>query len=431
MGYKRRYLSGQDAQTVDLGERSVTADKIAPGAVDTEELAPDSVTGEKILDGTIDSADLKDGAVTTPKIVDAGVTTEKIADEAITAAKINPASGIPVRPLSPGLATAEIADSAVTAAKLGAEAAETSKIKDGAVSTDKVAHDAITEDKIADSAVEAEHIQNGAVVAGKLGNNSVVETNIVDGTVTHDKIGVGAVAGDRVADLGIDPGKLDYLSVAEENIQTAALALRHLESYHVRDVDLSEDFRGVDVSNRWRKLLNYDSYIITTEKGVKLISPSNASGWHCQMDYDSKGIVGYGGKLLLSFVIPVIAEPLNYRNVKLGLCRVSDAAAFIWFQANDNAGAVPNWYAWCADGGPTDNADTGIPIVAGPQILGIEWNSPTNIRFYIDGIQVAELTTNIPNDSILDPFMFCASHTSSIRDLTVSVMSLQKLRELP
>jgi len=416
--------------TVDIGEGAVTEDKIAPGAVGSEEIAPDAVTGEKILDGTIDSADLKDGAVTAPKIAPGAVTTEKIPDGAITAVKIDPTSGIPTRPLTPGAATAEIADEAVTADKLAADAVETDKIKDGAVSTPKIAHDAITEDKIADAAVEAEHIENGAIVAGKCANDSISEPCIIDGSCTHDKIGAGAVAGDRVANLGIDPGKLNYNSVLEENLAVNALAARHLEAYRVGYIDFSEDFRGVDVCNRWRKQLTYDGYIINTEEGVKLVSPSAAAGWPVLMDYGGNGIVGYGGKLLLTFLLAGSDEPITLQGRQLGLKRVSDNDAWIMFY-QDQYNPNTNWYATTKEAGSTNMVDTGIGLVAGPQILGIEWNSPTNVRFYIDGIQVAEITTHIPNDSILDPYVWLCMHTAAIRDFTLGAMSLQRIRETP
>jgi len=430
MAYKRRYLSGQEAATVDIAEDAITPDKISPGAVGPEALAPDSVTGEKILPGTIETSDLKDELITSPKISPGAVDTEALAAKCVTQEKLSDEILPSVRPFSPGIATEEIADDAVDHDKIKPEAVESDSIKPGAVNTAAVAHDAITDDKIADDAVQAEHVENGAIVAGKCANDSISETCIIDGSCAHDKIGVGAVAGDRVADHGIDLGKLDYNSVLEENLAVNALAARHLEAYRVGYIDFSEDFRGVDVCNRWRKQLTYDGYIINTEEGVKLVSPSAAAGWPVLMDYGGNGIVGYGGKLLLTFLLAGSDEPITLQGRQLGLKRVSDEDAWIMFYQDEN-NPNTNWYATTREAGSTNMVDTGIGLVAGPQILGIEWNSPTNVRFYIDGIQVAEITTHIPNDSILDPYVWLCMHTAAIRDFTLGAMSLQRIRETP
>lgn len=59
-------------------EGTVTADKLADGAVTYRAIAPNSIANSKILDGAVSDAKLGFGAVTTPKIADGAVTDAKI-----------------------------------------------------------------------------------------------------------------------------------------------------------------------------------------------------------------------------------------------------------------------------------------------------------------------------------------------------------------
>jgi hypothetical protein len=127
MTYIRRYLAGQQATTVMIGEGAITEDKISTGAVGARAIKDASIGSEDIKDkaillhhlgDNIPVYNIPDGAITEAKLADVAVATNKIDDLAVTTPKIN--------------------TGAVTASKLATDAVETAKIKDGAVSEDKV-----------------------------------------------------------------------------------------------------------------------------------------------------------------------------------------------------------------------------------------------------------------------------------------------------
>lgn len=111
--------------------RTVSADQITAGAVDTNQLAADAVTADKIADDAVGEDQLADAAVTADQLAANAVTAAKLADDAVTADKIN------------------------SAVELG--------VADDAVTTAKLADDAVTGPKIAPRAVDLEHLALGTV----------------------------------------------------------------------------------------------------------------------------------------------------------------------------------------------------------------------------------------------------------------------------
>lgn len=81
----------------------------------------------------------------------------------------------------------------------------------------------------------------------------------------------------------------------------------------------------------------------------------------------------------------------------------SNADAYVWFVKE--AGTA-NWFAMCRDGAGSTSVDTGVVPVTGTaseQRFRIEWHGSTvaddstsRILFFIDGVQVANITTNLP-----------------------------------
>jgi len=405
MAYKRRYLSGQEAVTVDIGQGAVTADKILPGAVGPEALAPDAVTGEKILAGTIETSDLKDGLITPEKLAPNAVETEAIKDGAVTAAKIDPASGIPTRPLSPGLATAEIADEAVDHSKLKPECVESDSIKPGAVNTAAVAADAIDDTKIADDAVQAEHIENGAIVAGKCANNSISESCIINGSCTHDKLSDNAVYGDKVANLGIDPGKLDYNSVLEPNLSVNALSRRLWTSLVARENIFFEEFGGAGLSNKWVSAGEAGGGVVPDgANGIKILTGAVLHDKQ-QITFGGNGIVvpNVHGPAMM-FLLTGRTEPKGLLRAWMGMWK--DISNYIAFAVTDVGPGADNWKAVTRSGGVDTTEDTGIASIDGAMLFEIDVSDPASVKFYIDGILVKTITTNIPTAEVLEPWFY-------------------------
>ena len=418
MAYKRRYLSGQEAVTVDIAEDAITPDKIQPGAVGPEALAPDSVSGEKIIPGTIETSDLKDELITSPKISPGAVDTEALAAKCVTQEKLSDEILPSVRPFSPGISTAEIADDAVDHSKLGPEAVESDSIKPGAVDTAAVAHDAITDDKISDDAVQSEHVENGAIVAGKCANDSISEPCIVDGSCTHDKIGAGAVYGDRIPDGAIDEDHLAADSVGSDELQAdavttekldeSALAQRHIVTLRLNQVSLFEEFIGSSWSNKWI------GEILT---GAQLYIDDSGS---LRM-YVGMGVAG-SCRLYAPYVPDVLAgvdQSIDFRAFFLGM--LGDGTARLGIYADDDnyiafrainpvAAGTVNWYAVCRSGGVETAVDTGIGFNAGEWVFSLRITGLSKVEFFINGVSVAEITTNIPTAFVpaLDAYLLGA-----------------------
>jgi len=369
MAYKRRYLSGQEAVTVDIAEDAITSDKILPGAVGSEALARDSVTGEKITPGTIETSDLKDGLITPEKIATSAVGTEALAEKCVTPEKLSDDISPSVRPFSPGIATEEIADDAVDHDKIKSEAVESDSIKPGAVDNSAVAHDAIDDDKIADDAVQSEHIENGAVVSGKLGNNSVSEPCIIDGSCSHDKISDNAVYGDKIPDGGIDEdhlasdsvgsSELQADAVTTEKLQAAAIARRHWNSLLVRESIFFEEFGGEGLSNKW----------VAAGEAGGLVVPDGANGIKIQTGpllHDTQKI-SFGGngivvpnihKPSMMFMLTGRTDPKSWFRCWMGL--VLNVSNMINFCITDAGAGATKWQAQTVSGGVVTTVDTGV-----------------------------------------------------------------------
>ncbi len=90
--------TGYAMMAEQVPDGSITANKIAPGAIDDNsiadgsitavELAPNSVNTGHIIDGEVNTEDIANLAVSTAKINDAAVTTAKLADNSVNSAKL-------------------------------------------------------------------------------------------------------------------------------------------------------------------------------------------------------------------------------------------------------------------------------------------------------------------------------------------------------
>ena len=124
-----------DVSQSGIADASVTAAKIADGAVGTAALADAAVTYDKIKDKAVGSAKLADNAVSANKIASNAVQERQIFDGSVTEGKIGY-----------GAVTAnKISDGAVTQSKLAAESVSSAKIAAGAVTNEKVGDKALVE----------------------------------------------------------------------------------------------------------------------------------------------------------------------------------------------------------------------------------------------------------------------------------------------
>lgn len=170
---KTRFYANGSVTTEKIADAAINSDKIADNAVGTSKisdgavtdvkLAADAVSTSKIVDGNVTTIKLADDAVATAKLADAAVTGVKLADGAVTGAKIaNDAVGSSELGAN-AVIEAKIAANAVTGAKIAANAVSTDKIMNDAITADKIAGDSINADKIADLAIQAEHMSDNSV----------------------------------------------------------------------------------------------------------------------------------------------------------------------------------------------------------------------------------------------------------------------------
>jgi IPT/TIG domain len=213
-------LSGGSVSTPQLADLSVavgkivdlavTTQKLALGAVNSDQLHDLAVTAQKLAQGAVDTLQLHDLAVTTLKLALGAVNTDQLHDLAVTVGKL--ALG--------AVNTDQLHDLAVTAQKLATGAVDNPQLHDLAVSTEKLALGAVGPDQLQKLAVTAEKLALGAVGPDQLQTYAV----------TSNKLALGAVGGPQLADNSIGAAKLDpaFLSslVSQGQFSAFLLALK-------------------------------------------------------------------------------------------------------------------------------------------------------------------------------------------------------------
>lgn len=373
MVYRRRYLSGQSATTVQIAEKAVTSDKIGDKAVDTPQLADDAVTSEKIADGEVKTEDIGDQAVQTQDIKNSAVTGPKIADSTIPLSKLSFSPS--TRPLSPGVDTVEIQDAKVTASKLASNAVETAKINNGAVTADKLAGDAVETVKIKDDAVTAPKIAAGAVGNTEIAADAVRGTEIQDGVVSEGKIGTDAVTTVKIKDANVTLSKL------EDDVLVKALDNRQL---------FYDDFLGLQLDNLWRANGDAGGAASIVDSSTVSIICDNDIGDFYRLDWGAiQGVSMNAGKGLC--VIQARTPDLGNLVVFVGI--FNDANNFVGFRldtAVDN-----NWYAVSKQGGVETATDTGLAQDALKTKFEVRYATVGgDITFYMDDVLKATIATN-------------------------------------
>ena len=152
---------GNNAAAKNIGfapTTAVNADNVQD-AIENVQSQISGVSQAGIADGSVTAAKIADGAVGTAALADAAVTYDKIKDKAVGSAKL--------------------ADNGVSAKKIASNAVQERHIFDGSVTEGKIGYGAVTANKIYD----------GAVTQSKLAAESVSSAKIAAGAVTNEKVG--------------------------------------------------------------------------------------------------------------------------------------------------------------------------------------------------------------------------------------------------
>ena len=134
-----------DVSQSGIADASITAAKIAAGAVGTAAIADDAVTAGKLAMSAVDTDAIKWGAVDAYRLKDAAVTEAKLANGSVTESKIG-YYAVTGKKIASGAVTSEkIADRTINSAKMGDASVTERALCDGAVTNDKVGYKALGE----------------------------------------------------------------------------------------------------------------------------------------------------------------------------------------------------------------------------------------------------------------------------------------------
>ena len=169
--------------TAEIGDNTITTEKIVDGQVTRDDIALDAITSSRILDGSIGNVDLSGTAVTTDKIVNGTILSEDLANLSITTDKIVNGTILAEDLANLNITTVKIADGAVTGLKLAGNAVGSANIIDGAVALADLAANSVNGSKIVDGAIQTADIANSAVDSNKILNESITTADIQNGTI--------------------------------------------------------------------------------------------------------------------------------------------------------------------------------------------------------------------------------------------------------
>lgn len=170
------------------------------------------VSQSGIADASVTAAKIADGAVGTAALADAAVTYDKIKDKAVGSAKL--------------------ADNGVSAKKIASNAVQERHIFDGSVTEGKIGYGAVTANKISD----------GAVTQSKLAVESVSTAKLAPNAVTNEKIGDKALAetltvtaSTDVAESAVTVQSCKFVYVKSLGVVLFQVELRGLSSAEITD----------------------------------------------------------------------------------------------------------------------------------------------------------------------------------------------------
>ena len=153
-----------------LAAGSVSADKIAAGAVVAAAIASGAITSDKIAANTITASNLAAGAITSDKIAANTIKAGNIASGTITTTQI--ASGT--------IIGTNIAGETITGDKLVANTITASKIASGTITSNEIAANTITAGNIAAGTITSTQIAAGTITAANLASDVLTVGNISD-----------------------------------------------------------------------------------------------------------------------------------------------------------------------------------------------------------------------------------------------------------
>ncbi|MFE4681539.1 phage baseplate assembly protein V [Streptomyces sp. NPDC056721] len=209
------YASGTPKQAVaqDILDASLTAAKIAVGAIDNTKLAANAVTAQAIANGAVEAGKLAALAVGTTNIANNAVTGAQMADATIGSAKI----------INGAIGNAQIADAAINNAKIAN--LDAGKITTGSLDANRIAAGSLDASKITAGTLTATQILAGSITGDRLAANTVTANQIAANTITANQMAAGTITAASGVIASIDASKITVGKISAGQIDATSLVI--------------------------------------------------------------------------------------------------------------------------------------------------------------------------------------------------------------
>lgn len=283
------------------------------------------------------------------------------------------------------------------------------------------------------------------LIAANIGVDAVITVKIKDLNVTVDKLAVDAVETVKIKDLAVTVGKLaggitatklatdavETIKIKAKNVTESKLAddalSQRLVEYLVRKTTglFFDEFLGAVLGDAWAQSGDAGGSITLIRGRVK-IKTGVVSGNAYRINWN--GIESY----LLDTEKPKLVTHIQERSGNTYVTHefgfIVDATHYVIFRADDNVGAIPNWEAVCRNGGAETVVDTGVALGLGNQRFKIDYIATNSVKFCINEVEKAEITTNIPTTMFAEVQSEIKTNTSAYGSVDHSFFLVQNTR---
>lgn len=193
-------------------------------------------------------------------------------------------------------------------------------------------------------------------------------------------------------------------------------------AHRINDPFIFSDISTTEVFSKhyWTTYNTAGSLTSVNGHGGGLQFSCSAKNDNKQLETDNKDIVATSGDFAMYFRSKnnVVGTDFNDCTLYMGLQR--DTNNFIWFQLISTSDT--DFHAVCESGGTQTDTDTGVTSDLNFHDFYIE-KSGSNVKFYIDGTEEADISTNIPSGNLRPFFYLEQEFTGGV----ATTMTLQNL----
>jgi hypothetical protein len=184
-----------------------------------------------------------------------------------------------------------------------------------------------------------------------------------------------------------------------------------------------DDFLGNAYNNRtWGGTATVKTLLDLVEGGVLRIGTSATSGSTAYNDWASARSLLVSKNVLMEAKCRAVQSTYIYIEIGLNY----DGSNRIMFYADESSGGSATWKAFSQSAGASTAVDTGVALDTGWHIFRIECSS-TAVKFYIDEVLVATVTTNIPTLHLSPRFLVMAKENAE-KDLDTDYVFIMEDR---